>query len=371
MLRLKCIDNFRGITMIAMIWLHLSEWWLSGDSQWFANSTLQVAQYIFWVSFQFISGMSAFIFYKTRKLNQQTSKSNNEKSVKREFILRAILLLILSLIYNSGIAIAILNPLYIWSLFMLLSIAISLIMIWFLLETSKRTRIYLGIFFMVFNFIILSFLQDFKGQINFFGIIYHFLYYPISLHPIFSSFAAFLIGTAVGDIIYDIYNNEEKQRRRRLLKRRIIIPSFIIGGILIIFVYSAESVHFLALPSFYRIISSMGISLILFSVFILIEEYEILKTKRNYKFIFYYSYYSLTIYIAHNLLYFLFLGLLNIPILLLLLLLTMLLLGLLLKWLHENTSSNFAIKVIIGKLAHRLAKKVEERNTLEVFEQSI
>ncbi|MCK4384089.1 MAG: hypothetical protein KAW66_12390 [Candidatus Lokiarchaeota archaeon] len=115
--------------MIAMIWLHLSEWWLSGDSQWFANSTLQVAQYIFWVSFQFISGMSAFIFYKTRKLNQQTSKSNNEKSVKREFILRATLLLIVSLIYNSGIAIAILNPLYIWSLFMLLSIAISLIMI--------------------------------------------------------------------------------------------------------------------------------------------------------------------------------------------------------------------------------------------------
>ena len=368
MLRLKSIDNFRGITIIAMIWLHLSEWWLSGDSQWFYYSSLQVIQYVFWVSFQFISGISTFLFYKTRKLKQQTSKSNKKKPVKREFILRAILLLIVSFIYNSSIAIAILNPLYIWSSFILLSIAVSLIMIWPLLETSKWTRIYLGIFFMAFNFIILSFLQDFKGKINFFGIIYHFLYYPISLHPIFSSFAVFLIGTAVGDIIYDVYNNKEKERRRRLMRRRIIIPSLIIGGILITFVYSAESVHFLNLPSFYRIISSLGISLILFSVFILIEEYEILKTKKTYKFIFYYSYYSLTIYVAHNLLYFLFLGLLNIPILLLFLLLTTILLGLLLKWLYENTSSIFAIKVIIGKLAHKMVKAVKERKTLEVLE---
>jgi len=368
MLRLKSIDNFRGITIIAMICLHLSEWWLSGDSQWFYYSSLQVIQYIFWVSFQFISGISTFLFYKTRKLKQQTSESNKKKLVKREFILRAILLLIVSLIYNSSIAIAILNPLYIWSSFILLSIAVSLIMTWPLLETSSWIRIYLGFFFMVINFIILPFLHDFKGQINFFGIMYHFLYYPISLHPILSSFAVFLIGTAVGEIIYDIYSMEEKEKRRRLLRRRIIIPSIIIGGILITFVYSAESLHFLNLPSFYRIISSLGISLILFAVFVLIEEYEILKTKRNYKFIFYYSYYSLTIYIAHNLLYFLFLGLLNIPLLLLFLLLTIILLGLVLKWLYENTSSIFAIKVLIGKLAHRMVKAVEERKTLKVVE---
>ncbi|NVM16654.1 MAG: DUF1624 domain-containing protein [Candidatus Lokiarchaeota archaeon] len=368
MIRLKSIDNFRGITIIAMIWLHLSDWWLLGDSQWFVNFSLLLVNYVFWVSFQFISGISTFLFYKTRSLKTETSEGNGKKNVKREFILRALLLLFVSLIYNTLIAIAISNPLYVWSLFILLSIAISLILIWPLLETSKWTRISLGIFFMIFNFISLSFLQDFEGQLNFFGVIYHILFYPISLHPIFSSFAAFLVGTAVGDILYDIYSNQEKGRHRKLLKKRIIIPSFIIGGILIVFVFSAELMQLLNLPSFYRIISSMGISLILFSVFILVEEYEILKTKKSFKFIFYYSFYSLTIYLVHNLLFFLFFGTLNLPVLLILLPLTIIIIGLLLKQLYERTRSNFALKVIMGKLAHRIAMRVEEKKAIKVFE---
>jgi hypothetical protein len=142
------------------------------------------------------------------------------------------------------------------------------------------------------------------------------------------------------------------------------MPSFIIGVSLVTFVYIVELGGVLNIPSLYRVISSMGISLILFSIFVLIEEYEIFKTKKNHKFIFYYSYYSLTIYIAHNLLFFLFFGLLNIPILVLLISLTIFLLGLLLKWLYEKTSSNFAVKVIIGKLAHRIVKKAEERKAI-------
>ncbi len=368
MIRLKSIDNFRGITIIAMIWLHLSEWWLSGDSRWFLNSTILVTQYVFWVSFQFISGISSFLFYKRRKMKIEASKSNKKKKVKREFILRALLLLIVSLIYNSMIAIAIMNPLYIWSSFILLSIATSLIMVWPLLETSKWTRLYLGIIFMVFNFIFLSFLQGFKGQVNLFGIVYHFLYYPISLHPIFSSFAAFLIGTVFGDIIYDIYINEDKGRRRRLLKRRIIIPSFIIGGILITFVYSAESVRFLNLDSFYRIISSMGISLILFSIFVLIEEYEILKTKRNYNFIFYFSYYSLTIYLVHNLLFFLFFEMLDALASLFYIVIVIVLIGLFLKLIYPKFGASISIKKMMSKLSYKIVIKLEEKEVLDELE---
>jgi len=368
MIRLKSIDNFRGITIIAMLWLHFSEWWLSGEFLWFMDFTLLVANYVFWISFQFISGISTFLFYKTRILKTETSKGNRKKTVKREFILRALMLLIVSLIYNTLIALTISDPLYIWSLFILLSIAVSLIMIWPLLDISKWMKLSLGIFFMVFNFIVLSLLLEFEGQPNLFGVIYHILFYPIHLHPIFSSFAAFLIGAVVGEVLYDIYINEDKEKRRRLLKRRIIIPSLIIGGILIAFVYSVESVQYLNLPSFYRIISSMGISLILFSVFIIIEEYEVFKTKKSYKFIFYYSYYSLTIYLVHNILYFLFFGILNLPALLFILPLTIIIIGLLLKQLYNRTKSNFALKVIIGKLAHRIARIVEEKKAIEIIE---
>ena len=146
------------------------------------------------------------------------------------------------------------------------------------------------------------------------------------------------------------------------------MPSLVIGGILIAFVYSVESAQFLNLPSFYRIISSMGISLILFSVFIIIEEYEVFKTKKSYKFIFYYSYYSLTIYLVHNILYFLFFGILSVLALLILLPLTIIIIGLLLKQLYKRTSSNFALKVIIGKLAHRIARTIEKKKAMEVLE---
>ena len=112
----------------------------------------------------------------------------------------------------------------------------------------------------------------------------------------------------------------------------------------------------------------MGISLILFSVFIIIEEYEVFKTKKRYKFIFYYSYYSLTIYLVHNLLYFLFYGILSLPVLLFVLPLTIIIIGLLLKQLYNRTKSNFALKVIIGKLAHRIARIVEEKKAIEIKE---
>ncbi|MFX0074045.1 MAG: hypothetical protein ACFE96_01275 [Candidatus Hermodarchaeota archaeon] len=368
MIRLKSIDNFRGITIIAMIWLHLSEWWLSGEFYWFADFTHLIVNNIFWVSFQFISGISSYLFYKSRTSKIKAIKLNKTKSIKTEFLLRALMLLCISLLYNSVLAIINLNPLLIWSLFMILSIAISLIMVCPLLETTKWTRLWLGIFFMVFNFVLLLFLQGFEGEFNIFGIIYHFLFFPVDLHPIFSSFAAFLIGTVIGDILFGIYTNEDKENRRGLLKRRIIIPSVIIGGILIMFDYSARFVNFLNIPSFYHIISSIGISLIIFSSFVLIEEYEFLKTKKSYKFIFYYSYYSLTIYITHNLLYFLFYQLLNLPILLILLPLTIILLGLLLKWLYNHTNSNFAIKVVIGKLAHNIARNFEEKNSSKLVE---
>jgi hypothetical protein len=216
--------------------------------------------------------------------------------------------------------------------------------------------------------VILSFLQGFKGEFNVFGIFYHIFFFPVNLHPIFSSFAAFLIGTVIGDILFEIYTNKDKEKRRGLLKRRIIIPSLILGGGLITFDYTAEFMHFLNIPSFYHIISSMGISLILFSIFVLVEEYEILKTKKSYKFIFYYSYYSLTIYIAHNLLYFLFYRLLNLPLLLIILPLIIILLGLLLKWLYDHTNSNFAIKVVISKLANKLARNIEKKNSIKLVE---
>jgi uncharacterized membrane protein len=365
MKRLKSIDNFRGIGIIIMIWLHLSDWWLSDGSISFIYVSLLVMQYGFWVSYQFISGISRFLFYKTGGLREGSSEIINNQKIKREFVVRGLILLFIALLYNSVTAISGSNPSKIWTWFFLFTLGISLIMITPLLNTSKKTRLYLGVVFLVTNFVFLSFLQDFKGQTNLFGILYHLLYYEIGLHPILSSFAVFLIGTVVGDIIYEIYYQENKEIKLNLLKKKLIFPSTLIGGILLVFIVIVNSLLFLNLPTFYGIISTIGISLILFSGLIVIEEYEIFKTKKNYNFLFYFSYYSLTIYLVHNLLYFLFFERLDALTSLFYIVIVIVFIGLFLKLIYPKFGASISIKKMISKLAYKIVIKLEKKEVLE------
>ena len=216
MVRLKSIDSFRGIAVIAMIWLHVSEWWLSPDSGWFLDIPLNIVKYGFLVSYQFISGVSRYIYYKT---GGSTIEGIKNQRIKREFLMRGVLLLIVGLIYNGVVALSISRPSEIWSWFILLAVGFSIILITPLLDTSKTTRISLGVALMIINFLLLNFLQDHEAQSNIFGILYHLLFYPPELHPLLSSFAVFLIGTVVGEILYDIYYQAEKERIFNLLKK--------------------------------------------------------------------------------------------------------------------------------------------------------
>ncbi|MFX0074044.1 MAG: heparan-alpha-glucosaminide N-acetyltransferase domain-containing protein [Candidatus Hermodarchaeota archaeon] len=362
MLRLKSIDTFRGIAVIAMIWLHLSEWWLSEDSSAFLNIPLVVTQYGFLVSYQFISGVSRYLFYKTGGTRGKSLENLNKQQIKREFVVRGLLLLIVGLLYNSVVAISTSTPSEIWSWFILLAIAFSLIMVTPLLDTSKRTRSFLGIIFLISNYVLLLLLQDFDEQGNFFGILYHILFNPTGLHPILSSFAVFLVGTVVGDILYENYyvEVEKEVTKTSLLIKKLIIPIILIGGALVIFVYIINSFDFLNIPSFYGVVSSLGMSLVLFSIFILIEEYGLVKTKRNYKFFFYFSYYSLTIYLAHNILYFLFFESLNAFSSTLSITLVILLVGLFLKLAHPKFGNSLSIKKFISILAYRIVTKNDD-----------
>ena len=362
MVRLKSIDTFRGISVIAMIWLHVSEWWLSGDSKWFLDVPLFVTQYGFLVSYQFISGVSRFLFYKTGGSMIETSEIPNKRRIKRQFLVRGCFLLVIALLFNSGVAISTSRPSEIWSWFILLAIAISIILITPLLDTSKKTRAFLGIAFMVLNFSALSFLQDFEGQTNVFGFLFHLLFYPTGLHPILSSFAVFLIGTVVGEVIYEIYYKEEKKRRLSLMKKKLMLPSIVTGVILVIFIFIANMFRFLNLPSFYGIISAFGISLILFSLFVIIEESEIIKVNKKYNFIYYFSYYSLTIYLVHHLLYFVFLKSLNVLLSQISIVLAVIIIGLFLKLIYPKVGGSISIKKIISKLSYKIVMKLEEES---------
>jgi hypothetical protein len=356
------------MAVIAMIWLHLSEWWLSGDSVAFLDIPLNITQYGFLVSYQFISGVSRYLYYKTGGSTLQPTENIDKRRIKKEFLVRGLMLLVIALLYNSVVAISTSKPSEIWSWFILLAIAISIILITPLLGTSKRTRVILGVIFMVLNYSILSFLVEFKDQPNAFGVLFHILFYPTGLHPILSSFSVFLIGTVVGDVVYDVFYKEEKKGKLSLVKKKLVLPSFLSGGILVIFIFLAKSFLFLNLPSFYGVISSFGISLILFSIYILIEESGTFKVNKKYNFIFYFSFYSLTIYLVHNLLFFLFPESLNALTSVISIFTVVIIIGLTLKLIYPRLEGSISIKKIISKFSTKLVLKFEGKKESDKLE---
>jgi hypothetical protein len=114
--------------------------------------------------------------------------------------------------------------------------------------------------------------------------------------------------------------------------------------------------------SFIWIVFAMGINLILLSVFLGFEDFKLRINKRRFKFLFYYSYYSLTIYLVHNISYFFFLNQLNILHFWIFVALYCLIFGLVLRLIHNKYGPKFSIKIQVGRLSSALAKRLEKIN---------
>ena len=356
MKRLKAIDIFRGFNMALMVWVHLRDWWIINGT----NSTLNIITRSFIDRssagmFLFISGVSTFISYHNRL--KRISDTYTYQTLKKEYLFRALLILIIALVYNIFVAILVMNPLIIWTWFMLLSIAFSLFIAWPLLKTSKLFRIGVAISVFILNEFFYLFLTQHKNEINLYGILYYIFYNTVDLEPILVAFPFFLIGTVVGDLILDVFNIEHQKDRRQALKNKLLIPSFITGSGLILFTLLYILPEFFQGIGFYWIYFSMGVCLIFLLSLLLLEELGVFNTEKSYKFLFFYSYYSLTVYLTHNALYFLFYNQLNVVFFWLFATLIIILYELLLKFIYKKFGPTFSVKITIGKLALGLSKR--------------
>jgi len=368
MKRFKSIDIIRGSSMLWMFLAHLMHWWLKADELWFYDAVFSILDVMGAGAFLFISGVSTALSYRNRSLNTESSAIDIQKRVRNEYLFRAMILLILALIYNVPIAFYTRNPFNIWIWYILLTIAISLLMIWPLLKVSKRLRTFIALGIWIANQYLINFLKPYEGQISFYGALFHVIYngYPI-LDPILTFFPFFLIGTVVGDVISEIYFVDNKKERRNLLKSHLVFPSFIFGGCLIIIGISLFFPEFLnsIQRSFSWMIYSLGILLILISILLYIEEFELIKTNKSFKFLFYFSYYSLTIFLAHNLLFFLFTRQLSASNIIYYVIGTTIIVGAFLRYFYKKLGGNVSIKVQINKMSIELARIIEERRDLD------
>ncbi|MFW9969855.1 MAG: acyltransferase family protein [Candidatus Odinarchaeota archaeon] len=354
MKRLKGIDIFRGVIMVAMIFVHLRDWWLiGGATATFSYITRPFIDRMFGPAFMFSAGIGAFISYENRIKN--ISEKYSYRRVKYEYFFRAIIIGIIALTYNIFVAIMNSNPALIWTWFILFCIAFSLIMAWLLLKISKLYKILISLLVIVINEVLFWLLVPYIGQFNFYGFLYHIFFNSLSLDPILESFFFFLIGIVIGELIVEIFSIKDQTERRKALKKKLLFPSLIIGGVLITYSFLFIFPLFFNNVGFYWIYFSMGGCLILNSVFLTLEEYKIFDRKKSYKFLFYFSYYSFTVYLTHNIFYFLFLEQLNVYILCLLITTTIILYGLLLRFLYFKLGPKFSLKIQIGRLAANFA----------------
>jgi hypothetical protein len=311
--------------------------------------------------FLFISGVSMSMSYRRRQIKARTSEDMNMRIVKNSYFYRSLFLFMIAIFYNIPIAIALNNPSYIWTWFVLLTAAVSMFLVWPFLYTPKIVRVSIGFIIIISNQLILNFLLAFQGEFNIFGILYHMLYNNIYQDPILTFFPFFLLGTVFGDILFDSYLNNSSLNKRVDLKKRLLIPSILVGISLILVGILIKFPEFLIRQSFSWIIYSIGIETLFLSVLLFFEKFVMTDIKKSYKLLFYYSYYSLTVYLGHYLLYFLFLSRLNPYNIWFFILATFIVLGLLLRFIYRKFEYQASVKIQISRLSLNLAIRIEEK----------
>ncbi len=359
--RLKSIDTFRGLCMAWMILGHLTGWWLREEDFWLANSINIILDPIGASGFLFIAGVSLMLSYRKRLLKSINSEEYTYRMIRNEYLLRSFFIFVIALIYNACIAIAINDFKWIWTWFILMTIAISLFMAWPLLKTSKYFRLALGIIIWIVDKLIFDVLVIYEGQSNFFGVLFHILYSEYTLEPILTFFPFLLFGTVVGDVIYDIFNINNLEDRKKTFKNIFIIPSILIGGISILLNVVFIFPEFPVRGTIPWLIYTLGIDLILFSILLTFEIFNIIRTEKSYRLLFYYSYYSLTVYLGHNVLYFLFLGMLNTFNIWFFVAGAFFIIGLILRSVYKKWSGKASLKFQLGKLSLTLARIIESK----------
>ena len=105
---------------------------------------------------------------------------------------------------------------------------------------------------------------------------------------------------------------------------------------------------------------SIGIIFVLISVLIGIEEFKFFNFKKNYRFLFFYSYYSFTIYASHIFLTFIFYHQLTADTIWLPLIITIILMSILLKVTYEKLGPKASISAGLTISSFFIATKLYE-----------
>jgi hypothetical protein len=93
----------------------------------------------------------------------------------------------------------------------------------------------------------------------------------------------------IGDVLFETFHSDlSGNKKRKSFGYNYLIPSIIIGTLLIISGVLYEFPRYLLRESLSWVIYSLGINIVLISLLLSVEVFEIIKTKKSYKLFFYF-----------------------------------------------------------------------------------
>ena len=356
-MRIQALDIFRGLCIFYMTIGHLVNWWVLRSDYWLYEIIWNFGAFIGGGGFLLVSGISASLSYKNRLEKLQLLQDSSERLIRNEYLIRAFIIFLISSVWNLVGSIYSNIP-GIWTWFVIQTISVSLFIAWPLLKTSKRLRIYLCFIIWISNEFLIYWLTPYSGELNFLGILYYILYNIPEQNVILGYFPFLLAGTVLGDLFYEASLKQNQGERREYLKKKLIKPSLIAGSILVIFGLSFQFPNFAFKETFSSHMFTFGLQLFLISFLVYIKDFEKLKFKKKYSVIKYYSFYSFTIFFAHQLLYFVFPPLFNALEIWIFIVPTIVLITLLSRFIYIKAGKYASIKFYVSKFASFLAEKI-------------
>lgn len=368
MQRIKSVDILRGFSIWIMIYGHMLEFWIRYQDIWLRDWLYAFLAPIGATGFLFISGISTTLAYKN---NLQTQKVQM-KTMRNVFLLRGLFILIIALFFNLGVAMVFGGGdlAGIWSWNALQTIAIALLLAWPLLKTSKIFRVCVGIVVILLNQTLLTILTPYNEQSNLLGIFCHILFNPIDTsYAILTYYGIVIIGSVIGEFIFDLANTEDQPKKEFLLTNRSIIYICLIGISVFIFGILFLFPNFIIFNSISSVLYSLGFVTAALALLIVIEILELIKTKKSYNLLYFYSYYSFTLFLGHNVLLVIFIGMLDAYVTIWIVVVVFnIILGWLLKTMHDKLGNRASVKANISILSAFIAMKIEGKSIQEFKE---
>lgn len=346
-----------------MVYGHMLQFWIRPEDFWLKYWLYAFLAPIGATGFLFISGVSSILSYKSNLQSQKLPM----KTMRNIYLLRALFILIIALFFNLGVSMVFGggNLADTWSWNALQTIAISLLLAWPFLKTSKILRLSIATLAIILNQVLLTMLSPYIGQSSFLGIAYHVLFNPIDTYVILNYYGIVLIGSVVGDYIYDLKNADDQKKKEYLLTNRSIIYIFFIGISVFIFGILFLFPNFIFFNTISSVLYALGFIVASLAILIVIEVLEVIKTKKSYNLLYYYSYYSFTIFLGHNVLLVLFMGQLSAYHTIWIAVVAFnIILGWLLKTMHDKLGIRASVKAGISILSVYIAMKIEKKDML-------